>query len=611
MGSVSGTDVLTIADGQTLTVNSNDGTTTAVQGNSTKNAFRIGGNVSPSNVTTTAIITGGGTLNINSPSANFAMDNVINPDGGVVGNVVADMSGLAHFIANVANFRVGFGQRAQATLTLSNDSNITAGVFTVGDSNGLNSSTGLSSLIFGQSTVINATTINFGNSKAQAVGYFNSGLTNPTLKIRGLTGDDASSADLNIAVLTATGAQPGLSSLIFDAGTGRSDGILDAKFNNIVIGKGSLSGLSGVAQGLFEFDNGTVTANTIKLGVAVDGSTGTATNTGTFNVKGGSLTAGTVTLGTVGTSTQKAVGVFNITGGSVTMTGDIIDGGGTSTLNLNGGSLDMAGHNIGSDTQNVDTVTLASGTLQNVAEINNGGAVTKTTAGLLVLTGNNTYTGATNVSAGTLQVGSGGTGQSGSGNVTVNGTGAALAGTGSVRGATTVTSGVIRPGDNAGAGVGTLSITSSLTMNPASASTVGEFTILNHTTSDNINITGDLSLNGNSNFVVTFDSGYTPTMGDTWHLLDWAGSLTLNGFSTGTNLRTGNNADANEGNLDLPDIGPLGQWSVSQLADGSGGGALVISIVNVPEPGRAMLLMVGLGSLVLRRRRPRLAGAHA
>lgn len=605
MGSVSGTDVLTIAAGQTLTVNGNDGTITAVQGNSIRNAFRIGGNVSAGNVTTTAVISGAGTLNINSPSANFAMDNVINPDGAVIGNVVADMSGLAHFNANVANFRVGFGQRAQATLTLSNDSNITAGVFTVGDSNGLNSSTGLSTLVFGQSTVINANTINFGNSKGVGVGFFNSGLTNPTLKIRGVTGDDASTADLNIAILTTTAAVPGLSSLIFDAGTGRSGGILDAKFNNIVIAKGSLSGSTGVAQGLFEFDNGSVSAATIKLGVAVDGSTGTGTNTGTFNIKGGTLTTGTVTLGTVGTSTQKAVGVFNITGGAVTMTGDIIDAGGTSTLNLNGGSLDMGGHNIGSATQSVDTVTLASGTLQNVAEINNGGAVTKTTAGVLVLTGINTYTGATNVSAGTLQVGSGNLGQSGTGNITVNGSGAALAGTGNVRGSTTITSGVIRPGDAAGSGVGTLTILSNLTMNPAAASTTGEFTLLDHTTSDNITITGNLTLNGNSNFVVTFDSGYTPTQGDTWHLLDWAGALALNGFSTGTNFRTGNNSAANEGNLDLPDLGPLGQWSVSQLADGSGGGSLIISIANVPEPGRAMLLMVGLGSLALRRRRSR------
>ncbi|OYW26741.1 MAG: hypothetical protein B7Z47_07315, partial [Chthoniobacter sp. 12-60-6] len=94
-----------------------------------------------------------------------------------------------------------------------------------------------------------------------------------------------------------------------------------------------------------------------------------------------------------------------------------------STINLTGGTLDLTGHSIGSATDTINNLTLASGTLKDVAEINGGGAVTKTTTGTLVLLGTNTYTGTTTVSAGTLQVGNGGTsGTLGSGDVIDNAT---------------------------------------------------------------------------------------------------------------------------------------------------------------------------------------------
>ncbi len=588
MGSISGTDLITIATGQTLTVTGSDGTTVSTVGSSTANAFRVGGNLSTGATTTTAVISGGGTLTINSPAANFAMDNIVNPDAAFVGNSTLDLTGLAAFNATVSNFRVGFGQRSQATLTLSPNNTITATTFTVGDSNGFNSSTGLSSLIFGQTNVINANTINFGNSKGQGVGFFNTGLTNPTLTIRGSSGG-TSSANLNIAVLTATAAAPGASTLLFTAGSGRSDGSIDAMFNVVTIAKGSLSGSTGVATGTFEFDNGTVSANSIVLGVVVSGSSGTGTNTGTFNVDGGTLTAGAVTLGTVPAgATQHAAGIFNINGGTVEMFGAITDGGGTSALDLNGGTLDMNNNAIGSAAQTIDTLTLASGTLQNVAEINNGGAITKTTSGVLILTGNNTFTGAVAVSAGTLQVGSGNTGQSGTGPMTVNGTGAVLAGTGTVQSSVTVTNGMVNPGDSAGASVGSLTINGSLTFNPATSSTVAAFTPSNGNTSDHIQINGALTLNSNSNLNFSFN-GYSPIGGEVWDLMDWTGALTLNGFNTATNLQ-------------LPTLTAPGlSWQVSTLTDGAVGGELAISIV--PEPSRAVLLMLGFGLVMLRRRR--------
>jgi len=618
MGSIAGTDTITIASGQTLTVTGNDGTTSSnsIVGSSFNNAFRVGGNASSGAVTTTAVVSGAGTLNINSPSANFAMDNVNSPVNGNNATATLDMSGLATFSANVSNFRVGYGSMSAGILTLATNNTITASsTLEVGDSNNQNASSLASSMILGQTNTLNTSTLNIGAGASKGVGtvFFNSTLTNPTLVIRGTAGGN-SAANMNIGTLTGTAAVPGLSSLVLTAGAGRSGGSIDAIFSTVIIGKGSLAGNTGVDQGLFEFDKGTVIADSVFLGVAVTGSTssgtGTNTNTGTINVKGGSLTVtSALVLGTIpANTTQNAVGILNITGGTVTLGNDMTDGGGGSTVNLDGGTLDMGGHNISSGGQNIDTLTLASGTLQNVNEINTGSPVSKTTSGVLILAGVNNYSGVTTVSAGTLQVGVGGAGQGGTGDVVVNGAGAALAGTGTVRGATTITNGVIRPGDNAGAGVGTLNIQNSLTFNPSSASTVAEFSILNSGSADRIHVSGALTLSGSSNFVVTFDPGYNPAGGDSWQLLDWTGLLTMNGFDPGALSRTGSNAAGNEGNLDLPDLTASGMhWSVSALNDGASGGALIVSIV--PEPSRALLIMTSLCALALRRRRSGIATA--
>ena len=152
------------------------------------------------------------------------------------------------------------------------------------------------------------------------------------------------------APTSASGTSPGTaavtsSSIVFTNSGGGADGSLDAMFGTVTIGAGSLSGNTGTATGLFEFDNGTVSANLIKLGVSISGSTCTGTSTGTFNVKGGSLTAGSIVLGTKGSFTQNAAGVLNLTGGTLSSgthliaqggNGDIMQGRLRSQLGLHG-----------------------------------------------------------------------------------------------------------------------------------------------------------------------------------------------------------------------------------------------------------------------------------
>ncbi len=235
--------------------------------------------------------------------------------------------------------------------------------------------------------------------------------------------------------------------------------------------------------------------------------------------------------------------------------------------------------------------------------ISGTGSVTQSGTGTVALTGVNTYTGTTGITSGNLQVGLASAGQTGTGATTVNGSTAVLSGTGTVQGTATVTLGSIRPGDSGGTSTGTLNFSGGLTFNPTSATTVSNLTLgPTSGVNDKINVTGALTLNGNSNFIVTFDPGYTLHSGDSWNLLDWTGALSLNGFNTGANFRSGGESALIEGNLDLPDLTSLagygGQsWQISDL----GTNALTITVTGVPEPSRVLLLLVGSLGVVLRR----------
>ena len=133
-------------------------------------------------------------------------------------------------------------------------------------------------------------------------------------------------------------------------------------------------------------------------------------NNGTLNISGGSLT---VTNNVTISGNGNTDGTINITGtGALNVGGIIVDGGnsGTSTVTLNGGTLDLASDGSpGSLAAN--NFNAQSGTLRNVSQIFQGDnttvtALTKTTSGTLTLSGTNTYTGGTNINGGTLALGS-------------------------------------------------------------------------------------------------------------------------------------------------------------------------------------------------------------
>lgn len=247
--------------------------------------------------------------------------------------------------------------------------------------------------------------------------------------------------------------------------------------------------------------------------------------------------------------------------------------------------------------------------------------------GWATLTLNNNYTGLTTVAQGTLQVGRNGFGDTGA-DYNTKGTlvnaGATLAGTGVVQGGASVThqiNGNLKPGDFGGEGNGTLTFNG----NTAFGSTANIYFQISHATfnapevlhikdtaavaaiptkyaatlndpvlanqHDHLEINGTLTVDANTRFIIV-DNGYNPVAGDVFNLIDWVGaSLAVN---TGGDVRFGGLVGA----LDLPNLGPDYRWDTS-LFNSAG----ILVVTSVPEPGRLLLLLVGLLAIFGRRSR--------
>lgn len=409
----------------------------------------------------------------------------------------------------------------------------------------------------------------------------------------------------------------------------------------------------------------TVSGNTLTLGGNItDGTTATEitkAGTGTLALGGSNaytgltlVTAGNLRVRSNGALGSTAAGTQVNSGGrlqlenNVTITGEALltpyleNVGGsnvwngdvraavlaTLTLDAAAGSLVITGNvNAASTDNTAHTFNLTgSGTGEVQGVISNTLTVNKTGSGTWIFAGANTYNNVTNVSAGSLQVGKAGVGQTGTGNVTVAGN-ATLLGTGIVRGGLALNANAnLHAGDGTtAADHGTLTFTPVSSANYTLAS--GSKTFLDLTTAtvtdgsfggfdigsagynswvDSVTGAGGhdrLVFNGTSGTltvagnVAVLASGYTPQAGDVFNLLDWASVLTADftSFSTGTNLRTG--AEDNGSQFDLPDLTGTGLfWDVSRFTTSG-------NIVVVPEPGRAGLLLVALGGVIARRRR--------
>jgi fibronectin-binding autotransporter adhesin len=271
---------------------------------------------------------------------------------------------------------------------------------------------------------------------------------------------------------------------------------------------------------------------------------GSLTGTGEVALGAGSLTTGgnntsTTYAGDIGGSgglTKSGSGAFtlsgssNYTGASKVAAGTLKAGAentfaaGSAFSIASGAMLDLDGYDqiIGS-LAGAGKVTLGAGTLTagNASDtsfsgvISGAGGLVKQGAGSLTLTGINTYTGTTSVTAGRLQV----DGRLAGTSVTVESS-ATLSGSGSIEGAVTVSDGGhLAPGSNHGP----------LTLGSLFLASGAYLDYELGVTSDRIDIVGDLTLDGTIN--VSGDNDFGAGI---YRLFNYGGALTDNGLAIGT-----------------------------------------------------------------------------
>jgi len=638
-------NVITIGNGQTLTLT----------GSTVANVVSVGSSAS-AGVAKLQVTGANGTFTVNDATRNFV---VANTDASTTAGASAqmDLSGLGTFNAMIANLYVGRpttaagastnGRPLTDSLTLAASNTLTiSGVLAVG---GTTNSFGAqqATLNLGTANILNAASFVVGSARTVGTMKFNTGLTNPSVTIRGAAGGvtrtDITLGDAQNALAVSNGSNGSSGTMGTMDFTG---GSVDAQINNLIAGNGGTGtgGNRGSGNGTFIIDGtaSNVNINTLVVARTRDDNSANASATtppaSVFTLKNGTLVinteaslakdidttntasgvqnlvanfnieGGNATIGSIGTPVNLVLGshvaagnsgsataTVSLTGGTLNIFGDIQEGtlgNGTinSSLTLNGATLDMKNRSIGISGGLIDTLTFASGTLQNVAQINNGAGLNKTTSGMLTLAGTNTYTGTSTVAAGTLRVNGSITSPVNVNAGTLDGTGDGLA-TGLISAAVLIGDSSVGPQDAIlapGNSVGTLTATGSLTFNSDAVFAVEVNSSLS--TMDKM-VANGVTINAGASFSFA-DLGSAAFTPGSYTIIDNTSALPISGTFTG--LPDG-----------VPFIVGLNSYTPS-YSGGTGNNDLVLNVAAIPEPstlvlgGLTLLGFVGAG---LRKRR--------
>jgi|GEM_PF-5090489 len=413
------------------------------------------------------------------------------------------------------------------------------------------------------------------------------------------TGDTTISGG-TVVLANATDTLPDNSFLQLLNGSTLSLGTNNDTVGNVVLEAGSnIAGTGGTLTSTnYDMRSGSVTANLAGTGTTLTKSssgglslTGTNTYSGGTTINGGDVTfnnssalgTGAIAFGPNGLDSMSLMSTTAVSlSNDITINDLSLTAGRTATLgsfstassgtNAYTGNITLNNDlRIKSSSPNSNPLTFSSGVISGSGGliINPSGTISP---GAVKLAGDNTYTGATSISAGTLLVTGGVVGSvtnsaTGTGNVTVTGTGTILAGgstsgtTGSILGTVNIGSGAkLSPGPS-GSGSGNTAIlhTGALTLSSGSFFNVD----LNSTTAgsgyDQVISSGAINLSGSTLSVAV---GGALTLGDKFFILENS-SVLPNGagtFTNGATITSGgytfliDYADSGDGGLTLNDI---------------------------------------------------------
>ncbi|MBY4830889.1 autotransporter outer membrane beta-barrel domain-containing protein [Burkholderia dolosa] len=328
----------------------------------------------------------------------------------------------------------------------------------------------------------------------------------------------------------------------------------------VLTGNNSYTGGTTISAGTLQLGNGgasgSITGNVTNNGTLAFNRADTVTFGGTISGSGAVSQIGTGT--TILTGNNTYLGGTTVNGGTLQVAGDANLGDASGSLSFGGGTLRNT-----ADFTSARAITLnagggtfqTTGNLTLTGTIGGSGALTKTDGGTLLLTANDTYTGGTTISAGTLQLGNGGTSGSIVGDVTNNGTlafdrsdtatfGGAVSGSGALTQIGTGTT--VLTGNNTYAGGTTIS--------------AGTLQLGNGGTSGSI--TGDVTNNG----TLAFNRSDTVSFGGTV-----SGSGALAQLGTGTTVLGGNNTYTGGTTISAGTL---------QLGNGGTSGGIVGNVLN-------------------------------
>jgi T5SS/PEP-CTERM-associated repeat protein len=334
------------------------------------------------------------------------------------------------------------------------------------------------------------------------------------------------------------------------------------------------SGSSG--NSLIVSSAGFVSAVNTSIGMFAISSNNAVTVTGSNSIF---TNSGVLTVGDAGSGTLVVAN-----GGSVLSAGGIVianQSGSSGTLNIGSlggsdtaGTLNSSSISFGSGT---GTINFNNGDVTTVSStISGNGSVNQLGSGTTILTGNNSYTGTTTVSAGTLLANNNSGSAVGTSTLTIQ-SGGTIGGNGTISGGTSIASGGNLTAGSSG--TGSLSFTAGLTLSSGATTSF----LLNSTNSfTSINLIGNsVNYGGALTFNIT---SYTPAVGDAFTVFNMTGGASESGDFSSVEV----------GSTFLTDVDGL--WIGTnagvtyQFSDSTG----QLTVELVPEPSTYALFGLGI-----------------